>query len=392
MFERFIIREAAKAIRQTSRRTFLYYGVALLVVGLIGAAGYLHHAQAKRYERVHTILSKGKRLESRNRFDEAAELYKEGIQLAPDNPELHFRLGECAIWTNTWVDIGKCFQRVLDLQPSNVKAAVYLAKYHRHETKDLDKCRTILLKALEYEPRHAPALDLLGTVEYERGELEASRDAYEKAIECSPGRVPAYQGLGRTLMRMNELEDARDVLQKALKVDSDNASTHYSLGQVLIRLGERDKGREHITRFKEIEEQSTDIKDLKTLTHRDPDNPAAWYRLGIAYLKQKDEKSAIRQFTECVSVDPTFGPAHSVLAGLLLRAKKPRAALGHVRAALEADSDSPRDWNNLGVCYMFTDKYEEAHGAFSKALQLDPGNEQFLRNLQTAREKANSSN
>jgi len=373
-----------------SRNQLLYGGVVFLVIAVAGTLGYVRHAESKRHERVRTILSKGKRLEARNQYDEAAALYREGIQLDPDNPELHFRLGECAIWTNTWVDIGKCFQRVLDLQPSNVEAAIYLAKYHRHETKDLDKARSFLLQALEYSPSHAPALDLLGTLEYERNELEASEEAFERAIRASPNRVTAYQGLGRTLMRMKKLERAKKILETALKIEPDNASTHYTLGQVLMRLGDRDKGREHISRFKEIEKQTADIKELRGLTHRAPDNPLAWYRLGIAYLKHNDEESAIRQFRECVSVDPTFGPAHSVLAGLLLRAKKAGQALRHVRAALEADSESPRDWNNLGVCYMFEDKYEEARQAFSKALQLDPGNKQFLRNLETAREKVES--
>ena len=367
-------------------RRWIAFGLAVLLLILAGGSiAYFKHRNQKRRAIVRAILREGERLQSRNRYEEAAALYERGLRVDPDNPDIYFELGECAIWTNDWPKIGSSFQRVIELQPSNVDAVVYLAKYHRHETADLDKARSILLAALEHNPRHAPALNLLGTVEYERQELDASRRAFEKTIEAAPRRMAAYRGLARTLMKLEQLQAAREILEKALRIDPQEPDIHYILGQVLMRLGNREEGREHIKYFKEMEKKRADVKDLRFMAHSHPDNPGVWYRLGLAYFKQQNFQEAIRSLEECVSVDPDFVPGRSLLGSLLLRDKKAARALHHIRAALRLDPESANDCNNLGVCYLLESRCEEAEEAFIQALRLDPGNQQFTRNLLAAR-------
>ena len=358
----------------------------LLVIS--GAAiGFLEYRSSKGRVIARSILREGKRLQSRNKYEEASALYEKGIRFDPNNPDLYFQLGECSIWINNWPKIGSCFQRVLELQPSNVDAAVYLAKYHRHEAGDLDKARSVLLAALNHDPNHAPALDLLGTIEYERQEYAASRQAFERAIEANPRRITAYRGLGRTLMRLDEFQAAQEILDKALRIDPQDPETHYALGQVLMRLGSREEGRKHIQYFKEMEKKTADVKELRFSAHSHPDNAGTWYRLGLAYVKQENFKEAIRSLRECVSADPEFVHAHSLLGGLLLRDKNAPEALRHIRTALQLDPESANDYNNLGVCYLLESRHKEAEDAFVKALQLDPGNQQFAQNLAAARTK-----
>ncbi len=49
--------------------------------------------------------------------------------------------------------------------------------------------------------------------------------------------------------------------------------------------------------------------------------------------------------------------------------------------ALEVDDSDDRIWNNLGVAYEADERFGEAVDAYSRAVEMDPDNSHYVRNL-----------
>ncbi len=49
--------------------------------------------------------------------------------------------------------------------------------------------------------------------------------------------------------------------------------------------------------------------------------------------------------------------------------------------ALEVDASDDRIWNNLGVAYEAEERFDEAVRAYTEAVEMDPDNSHYIRNL-----------
>ena len=49
--------------------------------------------------------------------------------------------------------------------------------------------------------------------------------------------------------------------------------------------------------------------------------------------------------------------------------------------ALEVDASDDRIWNNLGVAYEAEERFDEAVRAYAEAVEMDPDNSHYVRNL-----------
>jgi adenylate cyclase len=96
--------------------------------------------------------------------------------------------------------------------------------------------------------------------------------------------------------------------------------------------------------------------------------------LGCVHLLKRDYDSAIAEGERAVSLNPNYADAHAWLAMILTSAGKPNEAIVMIKKAMRLNPRSP-NWyfTTLGDAYVWAQRYNEALGEYSNAVQNSPG-------------------
>lgn len=195
--------------------------------------------------------------------------------------------------------------------------------------------------ALDKHPERAAFWAGLGFYYYDNNQfLEAARCA-ENAIKIKPDITEFYQKASLAYEGAGELLKANDVLERLLKIDKDNPVTFVNIIKNYLRLKQIDKADEWSETFLEL-----NIKDEKT--RADLSSSISYY-----YTQSRQ-----------------FNPA-----------------IKFMKTALDIFPDNPAFNNDLGALYVNTGMLDSAKIYFNKAINIDPGNMSFRRNLNYVQDK-----
>jgi tetratricopeptide (TPR) repeat protein len=121
--------------------------------------------------------------------------------------------------------------------PTDASALVKLAIKHL-ALDEIAEFETALARALELDPYHREALQLLADLNFQNGQWRDAGEAYRKILTRLPNDVAALNGLGLSLFRGDELEIAATVFERSLELEPDNKVAKENLD--LIRQGPPD--------------------------------------------------------------------------------------------------------------------------------------------------------
>jgi Flp pilus assembly protein TadD len=246
----------------------------------------------------------------------AERAYRRGLEIAPDNVELHNALG----WT--------LFQ--------DGRTAEAVVEYQR---------------GLSADPKHAKSHNNLALALVELGELEDAAAHFRASLAIEP-KAEIYSDLGFTMARLGKPQEALADYQKALALDPSCASAHLNLAVTLVQAG----------RFREAESHYRQAL---------PGRPTAETHNGLGYVLVREDRTdeAIAEFRTAIDLDPRFGPAYNNLAdALAMQGKLDAAAEDYRRAVAEHPSEAAH--NALGVILRKLGRTDEAAEQFGKAKAL----------------------
>ena len=146
--------------------------------------------------RVHELS--GEIFEVQNQFDAAATEYRKAIQLNPDAPDLHFRLG-----------------RALLLQS--------------HEGKALDEAAEQFRSELKLSPEDGASEFQLGQIAQVRGDKAEAKQHFEQALKLSPDFSQALMALGKICTSEKQYDRAIELLKRAVQLQPSSEGAHYAL-------------------------------------------------------------------------------------------------------------------------------------------------------------------
>lgn len=217
----------------------------------------------------------------------AERAFRRGIELAPDDAELHNSLGWTLFQDGRSDEAVAEYQRALALNPKNAKAHNNIAL----------------------------ALVELGKLEDAASHFEASL-----AIERKP---EIYSDLGFTLARLGRTDEALADFQKALALDPNCPSAHFNLAVTSLQSGNLGEAETHYR--KALESKAT---------------PEAHNGLGFVLARQGRTDEAIGEFQKAIEANPGFAPAYNNLAEALVGQGKLEDAATYYRRSL-AQRPSP---------------------------------------------------
>ena len=162
----------------------------------------------------------GEVMEVMKNFDGAILEYKKAVELAPQQPGTHYRLGSAYWAIQMWEPAAEQFRAELANDPANCNAQWKLGD--------------IVLE------QHQDPSEALAQI--------------EKALSVCPSLVEARLDRGRALMRLERHEEAIPDLQAAEKSDPSEANTHFLLAQALRATGKTREAQAEMQIFSKLEE------------------------------------------------------------------------------------------------------------------------------------------
>ena len=147
--------------------------------------------------------------ESQGKWDEAAGMYRGILKQNPNEPGVHYRLGQ-----------------------------VLLSK--AGDTGPTDEARVEFQKELELDPRNSASEFILGELDRRAGHWDDAVRRFTRASQIDPEFAEAYLGLGVSLTSASRFADAVKPLETYVKMQPGDPVGHYQLALAYGRTGNRE--------------------------------------------------------------------------------------------------------------------------------------------------------
>jgi tetratricopeptide (TPR) repeat protein len=191
------------------------------------------------------------------------------------------------------------FRIVRKMRPHHMESAMNIGIIAERRG-DLDVARQYYQAAIDmcrHDPAHRPVCAEpfmhLGVLYTKLGRVDDAVAAYEKAIEWNPRHAPAMTNLGVIYANRKDLDKAIELYTHSLEIDPDSVSTRTNLANALLAQGN-------------LPEAAAQWEEVQRI---DPNNANIRNAIGGALLHVEQWDKAIDMFNEALRLDPNLDAA-----------------------------------------------------------------------------------
>ncbi len=259
----------------------------------------------------------------------AVAAFERALELKPDEPELHYRLGLARLESEQYAEAVGPLRRAAELAPERAGVRLPLAKA-LHRTGDAAGAVAALGALVRMSPSPSEVTTARALMDQiadpfarfpkaaepklEEGlrylrELDAPHPAivaFEEILRDYPDLAVVHALMGLAWQRLDDAGRAVEEFKRAIELAPEDGKNHFYLGELYLGRQRPEAAREHLERAVAL----------------NPLQDVAWFRLGDIHLEQRDLKAA--------------GEAFRVLTYLAPDEEAPRGKLALVRQ-LEGD-------------------------------------------------------
>lgn len=168
-------------------------------------------------------------------------------------------------------------------------------------------------------------------------------------------------------MTADSLKKAQVLYEEALQIDPELVVALKGLASNLMN-------QENHGLLEPGEGYSRALGTLEKALLLEPDNPLVHEGLGwLAIFHDSDLERAAYHYQRALSLDPADPEMIGSSAALLVHLGRPEDAIAPKEFAIARDPLNPVSHSNLGSIYYFAGHWDQAIGAYRKALELSPG-------------------
>ena len=378
-------------------------------------------------------LHDGKATEADAKFDTAMENYRKANAIKPGDSGVSMEMGTILWQQKHYAEAEPFIRKTIDNDKTFYPGYIALYRLYMVEQKTAE-AEQLLKEAVQNNPKSPEYLERLA---YHYGAL-GRRDDMLNVLEQIKAHAKdfdaVYQVVGNFYLRIGDADSAlREYREGIVKDVKRKATYQHAVIEVLLRQGKRAEAAEMNSQVLKENPKDADAKSLaatflidqgavasaltqlQALVTSAPDNAAAHYQLGRAYLasgKPEAREAARQQFERAISLrqdmlsprlglaelqvmhgeyqaaldsvqeilkrDPGNGHARIIQSQALLGLKKFGESDTLLAGMLKSNPNSPDVLYQAGVSAMAQGKLKEAGTDFMRSYQLNPANPRGL--------------
>jgi signal transduction histidine kinase len=322
-------------------------------------------------------LLAGDRLLAEGRENEAEVAYRRGVSADPGCSEAHRRLAVALFKRGDLADAADAARTAAELSPDSAEPWFTLGLILR-DARDPRGALEAFDRVLALHPRHVDSLHYRGRVLYDAGDPALAVASFERATELRPDSEDIAHDLAIAHVACENWHAAEAWFGRCIELHPQNADTYYELGHTheydittpdseaeaayrraldlnprhlparfrLAVLWARRRHRDAQAREdaqRGLQELAAD-PDLAALF---PDAHLVHYLLGTILDDGDEAAQAEQAYEACLSLRPSFAPAHNNLGVLARRKGRPELAAEHFTRSVLAEPGYDSALHNL---------------------------------------------
>lgn len=300
---------------------------------------------AAQQEQLDELLRQGQARVSANDPAGAIAAYQQAAQIDPQNARIFSGMGYLYIQQGNYTEAVTAYRRAVGLDRGNLAFRYGLA-HSLYHSDQLDDALATYQEILASHPREANAYLGIGSIQLQQGDTDAALATYLELVSLAPVNAQAYEALGNLYIQQedyeqaltylnrgvrasssnkddlyasiaslyllqNNLPAARSAASQALTLNSANAQAQHQMGYILYQEGNREEAFEYLLRavrldpdliaahallgelLLEREQYLQAVLSYRRVVEARPDDPAAFYNLGLALWGQGLQAQAV---------------------------------------------------------------------------------------------------
>ena len=156
-------------------------------------------------------------------YDKALQILKKGLEFNDNNTNLLFQLGVMESQLNNTEKSINYMEKVINIDSEHAKALNFLGYTLTEETKNLDRAKILIEKALELDPENGYYLDSLAWMYYKSDNYEKAWNIINKALEKVDSDPIIWEHYGDIASELGKKEQSIKGYKKALDLESENS-------------------------------------------------------------------------------------------------------------------------------------------------------------------------
>ncbi len=297
---------------------------------------------------------KAKVYEENDLLNEAIELYKQQIELYPNELIYISNLGILDYKAGLIDEAIENFKKAILLDPYNPDIYFNLGNAYFQQCK-LEEAKSVFETALELNRKTPPVLNNYGLVLINLGNYTEAIHSFNLALETDPDSPILLFNLSIAFERMNDLQKSYELINQAIQKDSTTALFYIQKGDILIKSDNNNKAIDAFRKALELDENMA----------------LAYNNLGNVLLKANRADESLLAFQKSIDLFQ-----ENIEKNYFYQSNESQTALGNL---LKWCSDPQKIYFefaqiylNLGKSYLYHNQLKEAEQSFIKATQLSP--------------------
>ena len=199
----------------------------------------------------------------------------------------------------------------------------------------------------------------------ESGKQAEAIEKLQKAVEVNPDFAVAYSLLGGIYLKQNKLPESAQAYEKSTTLNQWSYEDFRDLGRVYRLMNNFVSAAGAYAKASELDPQSSDA------------------RLGAAdaYYNLQNYEKALEYGKSAKDIAPTSSEIEKVLSDIYTAMQDNELAIDSCKRVLELKGTDPSTMLNLVLCYLRTERYEEAKTTLNSLIAAEPNNADALRHL-----------
>ena len=195
-------------------------------------------------------------------LEPALKVFQSGVERYPRSARLLIGLGLTLYSRGVYDEAIKTFSQATDLEPSDPRPYLFLAKMYKVSTVESSGVTERLRRFAQVDPRNAQALYYYALSLW-KGAREQKREAdlteieglLKKAAALDPRFADAHLQLGILYAERKDYPEAIREYQQAIRLEPSLVDAHYRLAQAYVRTGEKERAQGEFETYERLHHQ-----------------------------------------------------------------------------------------------------------------------------------------
>ena len=298
-----------------------------------------------------------------------------------------YTIGVEAMRSDDWEEAAQYLNQVLVTDPGAADVHQMVAEaYSRMGNQDW--ARESIAKAINANPRYAPAYLARARLTLLRDPRAEVRHDVDRALELDPLFVDAYVERAKIGMRAGDLTAAQADLQRAFQIDPQRATAWVASGHISLLNMDHEGAINAELRAQAIDPTISEsylimgkaylgiglsasaLRPLEVYVTYVPDDPDGWLVYGQALLAEGEAHAAIEMLGQAIALAPRLTEAYLVRGEAYLAVDNGNGAYRDFRFAYDLDRTLFRARYGAARAFDITDQPREALREVEGALRL----------------------